>query len=323
VGQAGYAVLCSAPQEAFAAAQPSCQAILKSFAVDSALATTKKGKIYRHVIGFSFWHPEDWTVKEHDDFLQIVPPDQSSTADGPTELYFIAGESVAGEGITRPDDPQVIAYMDMQVKSIAPTLRRTGKVEAVPMAAGDGVAITWQGTSPRGDAITARSFTCILRDHGVSLIALGFKDRIAARDTVVRQIFASFGLGQGSRDPKLVGTWTLLSTYSLVNRSPFVSDDDRASLTSESTSVLAFRRDGTWKRTDVSRFIAFGAGITIDSGPEKTVTQGRWNAGNRALYLMWQDGTWEDYTYQILQSPTGRRLKLACGKRGELWEERR
>ncbi len=58
--------------------------------------TAQKGKSYTHVAGFKFKYPADWTLKEHDDFLQMVPPDAKKNAQGPTEAYLILGDSVGG-----------------------------------------------------------------------------------------------------------------------------------------------------------------------------------------------------------------------------------
>ena len=41
--------------------------------------------------------------------------------DGPKEIYLIGGESVAEDGITRPDDPRVIQYLDSLLQSHALT----------------------------------------------------------------------------------------------------------------------------------------------------------------------------------------------------------
>ena len=277
-----------------------------------------KGKIYRHVVGFSFWYPDDWTVKAQDEFLQLVPKNARSTADGPTELYLISGESVADENITQPDDPRVVQYLEKQLRSVSPTFTRTGDKSAVTMSQGSGVALDWKGKSPKNDELLARAYVAIIRNHGVSLIALGFKAQVAERDKILRKIFASFGIGEGQRDPQLVGTWKLTSEYGLTNTSPFESDYSRARLVSATTSTISFAADGTWVRRDQNHMIAGAGGLWIEDKSEK-VNRGKWNAGNAELYLIWKDNSWSDYRYRIQATAQGRRMRLESGKTGEIW----
>jgi putative oligomerization/nucleic acid binding protein len=279
---------------------------------------TQKGKMYRHVIGFSFWHPAAWTVKEHDDFLQLVPPNAATSPDGPTEAYFIVGDSVADEGITNPGDPVVVQYLDQQVMSIANFLRRTGGPEPVDMAHSKGVVLKWQGNNPKGDLVFAQAYVSIIKDNGVALLALGLKEPLEKRTADVRKIFASFGFGPGQLDQKLVGNWNFLRTTSITNWSPYETDYSRAQLVSESTALLEIRADGTWMRTDKSQMLAGAGGVWIESN-EKKVDQGRWYAGKGELYLISKDNTWEDYKYTLRQTQKGLQLLLASGNQGELW----
>lgn len=327
-GRTGYVLLASAPENEFAAAQPVWESMLDSFRTSDVLPAGKKGKTYSHVTGFSFWYPADWTITEQEGFLQLVPPDPSSTAAGPTELYFVSSESLEGEDIQRPDDPRVIEYMDAQVQTLSPALQRTGTTSSIDMAKGKGAVLDWEATSPTGDVIRARAFVSIIKDQGVMLLAIGLKDRLAARDAILRQMFATFGFGEGQRDPRLVGSWSLVSTYAASNESPFETSYTKARSVSETSSTLVFRADGTWTRTDVSQFIAMGGhnpitgtNIILDSGPQKKVANGRWNAGGGSLYLVWDNDTWEDYKYEIQQGTQGRQLKLVSGNSGETWKE--
>jgi hypothetical protein len=278
-----------------------------------------KGRTYRHVIGFSFWYPADWTVREHDDFLQIVPADAASTPEGPSELFLIIGESVAGEGIYSPDDPRVLSYMDLQVQSVSPVLQRVGGTAAAEMANGQGVVMDWQGANAKGQTVRARAYVAILNEHGVALLAIGLDERIDARDPTLRRVFASFGFGRGQLDPRLTGSWSFLTTRSMTNWSPFETDYSRAQMASESSAVLVFRPDGTWMRTDNSYLIAGGGGVWLESN-DKSVSRGRWNAGSGSLYMIWEDHSWEDYSYELRETQQGQQLLLVSGNRGELWQ---
>lgn len=186
-------------------------------------AAEKKMKVYRHHIGVTFSHPEDWTVKEHDAFLQLVPPRPGAAAEGPTELYFVLAEEVSKEGLTRPDDARVIEYLDTQVRSVAYTLKRTAKPQAVDMDRGEGMVFNWGGKSPKGDVLRARAFVSIIGDYGVVLLAVGFQGQVEARDADMRRMFATFAFAEppapGADSPQagelarhFVGTWVAVTS---------------------------------------------------------------------------------------------------------------
>jgi len=218
-----------------------------------AVPAPHKGRIYRHVIGFSFWYPLGWTVKEHDDGLQLIPPKPAATAQGPSELYFITGESVAGEGIQHAGDLRVGQYLDGEIRKLSPTMVKAGQPATVPMAKGQGVLLQWQGRSATGNAVHARAYVAIIRDHGVSLIGLGDPKHVQGRDAELRRIFASFDVGQGTIDRQLVGTWKLKAVSSITNWSVWETAWSRASAVSDTNSSLeAHRQDplprGRWRR---------------------------------------------------------------------------
>ena len=279
------------------------------------------GKTYRHVIGFSFWYPADWTVKELQDTLQLVPPDPGTTAQGePTEIYFLMGDSVAGQGISRPDDPRVMEYMDQAVAKISSFLRRTGAAAPKAMINSQGAVMNWEGTSPTGNLVCARAYVSIINDYGVALVGLCFKERLERRDAILQRIFASFSFGAGQLDQQLCGKWTYLTTQSMTNWSPFETSYSRAQMASDTTGTLALQADGTWTRTDRTQMIAGAAGVWIESDRTK-VNKGRWYAGGGSLYLIWDDNSWEDYKYEVRRTAEGIRLLLTSGQKGELWQK--
>jgi len=283
-----------------------------------AVPTATKGKTYRHLIGFTFWYPDTWTVKEQQGPLLLVPPNPGTQNGEPTEAYVIIGESLTGEGITSADDPRVIAYLHQQVQGISSILQRAGGATPVAMSKGKGIELNWQGKNPQGQRVVARAFATVINNYGVALVAVGLEDRVKARDAELRKVFSSFGFGQGQKDPQLLGRWQLFSTYGLRNDSPWVEPADRARMASDSSSVLTFGADGTWKRTDTHHMIALGSGVGLES-KESNTKRGRWNAADGSLYMIWEDNSWEDYTYRIENTPQGRRLKLNAGKTGQVW----
>jgi len=279
-----------------------------------------KGKRYQHVVGFSLWYPESWSVKELEDSLQLVPPNPGKTAQGePTEVYLIVGDSVAGEGIAVPDDPRVVQHMDQVVTTISPFVKRVGASTPAKSPSGKGTVMNWQGKSPTGDLVLARAYVSIIKDHGIALLALCFKERLEAREADLQRIFASFAFGSGQMDPKLCGQWRFLTTQSITNWSPFETHYSRAQLAADTTGTLVFNSDGTWSRIDRTQMIVGAGDVWLESN-EKQESRGTWYAGSGSLFMIWENNTWEDYTYEMRRTPQGLRLLLKTGEKGELWE---
>jgi hypothetical protein len=131
----------------------------------------------------------------------------------------------------------------------------------------------------------------------------------------LRQIFASFGFGQGQNDPALVGNWRLVSVSSIDNQSPWESAWSRAQAVSEENSLLEFRPDGSWFRTDENHMIV-GAGDVWLEDNDRATSQGSWNAGEGVLFMVWDDNSYEEYEYRL----QGAQLRLVCEGKGEVWE---
>ncbi len=279
------------------------------------------GKTYHHVLGLTFWHPADWTIKEHEEMLQLIPSNPTMTANGePTEIYLIIADNTVGdEGIVSPDDLRVAQFMDQAVAQLAPFLKRASVPTAMSTATGKGVVMNWQGTSPSGGAVCARAHICLVEEYGISLVALCLKDRLEAREAELQRIFTSFAFGGGQRDLQLVGTWSFLTTHSITNWSPFETAYSRAQMASDTTATLVIQRAGTWMRRDKTHMIAGAGGVWLESN-DMQESKGTWYAGNGSLHLIWEDKSWQEYKYEIRQTAEGVRLLLVSGGKGELWE---
>ena len=261
----------------------------------------RKGKTYRHPVGFSFWHPADWTARAQEGFLQLIPPKPGSKDGVPTEVYGIVGERVDAEGITRPDDPRVIAFLDQRVRLLSPRVTRKGEPSPVEMARGRGVLLQWEGKDAGGSAIVGRAYAAIIRGYGVALAGVGLKDALAAREPDLGRMFASFGFGESQRDPRVVGRWLYEKHY--------------FSGTFSSTTIqrLALRPDGTCAFG--SRLLADqehrdGGGnptawTNLDTGKDPG-SRGRWAAGGGTLYLFWNDGACSESRYTLSTDASGR-----------------
>lgn len=303
------------------AARPAGAPAQETMAPGEGVSPKAAGKSYRHAIGFTFWHPSDWTVKEQEEMLQLIPPNPSKTASGdPTEIFLIIGDNTAGdEGITSADDPRVAQFMDQAVAQLAPFLQRSAAPASLVTATGKGVVMNWQGNSPSGGLVCARAYISVIKDSGISLVALCLRDRLQARETELQRIFTSFAFGEGQRDLQLAGTWNFLTTSSLTNWSPFETAYSRAQMASDSTGTLVIKPDGTWTRMYKTHTIAGAGGVWLESKDTKE-SRGTWYAGNGSLHLIWDDKSWQEYKYEVRQAPQGVRLLLAIGGKGELWE---
>lgn len=272
-----------------------------------------KGNTYRHPVGFTFWYPEGWKTVEQPEFLQLVPPDAGTSADGPTEIYGVTGESVAGEGIRSADDPRVVEYFDGQARELLPNLRRKGAPAKADTAKGKGIVLRYEGTSPNGGPVLVLTYAAIIGDFGVGLVALGLKDQVEAREPDLRRIFASFGMGEGKRDPRLVGAWTHESFY--------------RSGTFSSTTILRMSLEASGKFVRTSNVYASmehkdstgeSTGSThAEAGPAPG-DRGQWAAADARLYLLYDDGSYAEYEYEyqpgnLLLKPKGGKPQLWTG----------
>jgi hypothetical protein len=52
----------------------------------------------------------------------------------------------------------------------------------------------------------------------------------------------------------------------------------------------------------------------------ETVETGSWYGGNGSLFLICEDGSYEDYEYRLERSGQGRQLRLVSGDHGETWQ---
>jgi hypothetical protein len=209
--------------------------------------------------------------------------------------------------------------MDQAVAQLAPFLQRTAAPAAVGTATGKGVVMNWQGNSPTGGVVCARAYISIIKDAGISLVALCLRDRLQAREAELQRIFTSFAIGAGQRDLQLAGTWNYLTTSALTNWSPFETAYSRAQMASDTTGTLVIQPDGAWTRTYKTQMIAGAGGVWLESNDTKE-SKGTWYAGNGSFSLIWDDKSWQEYKYELRQTPQGVRLLLTSGGKGELWE---
>lgn len=287
---------------------------------NTALAA-QKGHVYQHPTGLSFWYPQSWRLQELDEAFQLIPNDAVSTAEGPSEVFFVSGESVAGTGIMRADDPQVISYVDQQVQSILPGMQLQPGRDHVDLMGTQGLILRWSGNNNSGKAIEGRAYIVIAKGYALTLSAIAFKGLIDKRDGSLKKIFRSFAFGEGQLDQALVGTWNKHATASLANPDRIYQTAwTAAQSVSEDKSVLTFYPDGRWHQRDTSHMLVGAAGLWLEDKSDKSY-EGRWFADGKRLFMIYKDNTWEDFAYKVVPSGTGRELRTSVGKKATIWRE--
>lgn len=247
---------------------------------------------WRHPLGNELRYPPQWQLQETQFGLSFVPPDMARDAYGqPQELILV--QAVPAQGVTRPDDPKAVQFVESSMRTYFPFLRRTGEV-VVRQTGGRPVAeLTFSGTNQQGQACQALTLVTIIQDQCGLGHLVAAPERFAAREPVVRQIFASCGIGQAERDPRLIGTWT------------YESYTQSKDFSSTNVTNLTFAPDGGHRRGG-----QFAAGQTHRQDGEETGRSlvdsggvngevGTWVAGNGKLTVRWQNGTFEEWTYEV------------------------
>jgi len=279
----------------------------------------QEGLTYRHPSGVSFWYPKSWTLEELPGIAQLLPPGVELTADR-YEAYYVTGESMAEEGITSVDDPRVARSLNEMLTAFGEELgvvfRRRGKPMRLPgLGAGAGnLRMDWTAQSNLGP-LKAFAVATIVGDYGMVLAGIGVKDLLREREPDAMRIVASFRAEEGLLDPRLVGTWNLVSTYAVQNDSVWETDYSRAQAVSETKSALRFIESGRWQRRDESHLLVGAGGIWLEN-KDTASSSGRWNAGEGRLFLLWEDESFQDYRYRL----EGEKLHMLAEGKGTTWE---
>jgi hypothetical protein len=271
-------------------------------------ASNAAWKIYKHPTGLSVRYPPTWQVQEVQGMLTLTPPDVAKNANGALEAYIIGAEGA--EGVQSVDDPRVAMIVEQKIKEFLPLLQRVGQPKRLAGNTAPALLMSWESDNPGGVPVRANVMTAILKGYGVTLLALGDKTKIAAREGVLKEIFASLAAGTGERDPNLVGGWKFWSYKSSAN----------GKFSTETKRRFQFMPDGTclWQSTAESAGSAEGR----DSLGNQTFTggfasqrgngngdRGQWTAGGGKLYVLWDDGTTGTWDYEVKQA-NGKKLFL-------------
>jgi len=170
-----------------------CATVVAALALGlPAPAGAAPGTLHRHVAGFSFRYPAGWSVADKEGLLVLQPPGQRGGQAAPTEMCVLGTDSVAGQGIERPDDPRVVGNVERQVQRLSPALRRVGEVQRLTIPRGRGVlanaatVLDFAATGRAGQSVWARAYVCVVADTSVILFGFGLRENVSARDPALR-----------------------------------------------------------------------------------------------------------------------------------------
>lgn len=267
-------------------------------------------KTYRNPVGIMFRYPDSWKMTDINGLLLLVPPDAEAPAGNiPSEIYSVVG--MPAPGVSRVDDPRLIQMADGMAAQMFPYMRRSGNGEAASVGGTNGLIVTYEGNNPTtGKPSRIRSYALIYKGFLLQIQAWGDRDKVAARDAVLRQVFASFKPGPSQHDPQIVGNWSGGETSRDRVRN---GSDGRiaSSLASQSSSSYRLMPDGSLLALTVSRSsVAIRSSkdlpesqrvdALLDTGERQQWKKGRWYAGNGKIVVILEDGTGMSADYQVV-----------------------
>jgi hypothetical protein len=160
---------------------------------------------YLHPAGLEFYYPSDWSTNDSTFAdVELVPPDQKMSPQGPTEAYFLWG---LGLDPSQNVDKQITDQLSELMGQIASFLKPNPEPEAFLGKKFQGLVFTWQGKRPDGEEVIGRIFVLPEKHLAFAFVALGVRENIVKREATVSQIFGSFLFNEVSPDHQLVGKW--------------------------------------------------------------------------------------------------------------------
>ncbi len=272
-------------------------------------ATLKSGKEYQHASGGKFRYPADWQLSEQEAGLLLTPPDAAAN-----EVVFIVGEPA--QGATDPSSPELLAHFDSQVAELMPALKRVGGVEKTAAGGGKAVILTWEGKHD-GKEFRVRAFITIMKGFGVALVGVGPKEAVEKRDRQLREIFQTFGWGEGKVDTQLVGNWNHWSYSGSGN----YGREEKAHIVLNANGTFSYN-GGAETTITAQGTNSLGEQTWVGGANSRTGSgwNGRWTADGRTLILNFEDGTCEIFTYTFKQEGQNTFLVATPEKGGKATE---
>ncbi|MGP0629730.1 hypothetical protein ACTRW9_08480 [Nitrospina sp. 32_T5] len=269
--------------------------ILTSFAVS---AQAESWKTFKHPAGIQFDYPGDWLLKEDESGIYVIPqPVQFNPQGIPEE--FLLFQSVAAEGITDPRDPRVAQFFDQIWTTNFPGMKRSDQPKAFTTKLGAATVMTFEGKLPAGVTHRHVVFLTIHQDQGIYMIHLAPQNSKRGLENTARKVFASLASTPPSIDSALLRRWSKSTTEGSVGIG--------ASVFANSTVTWTFQQDGTVLYSSKTRVDGntTGLGVNAHSEGSPNVTTGRYSAANGQLFIYWESGATERYTYKVFLDHEG------------------
>jgi hypothetical protein len=286
---------------------------------------------YTHPTGVSLRYPPDWEVREGQDGLLLLPPNAAPAGTRATnETYLLRG--AVAEGISERSDPRLLTLVERLVTGLLPDLHRSDNIFLTPGDSTAPLTTNWVGEASNAGrlySVRARAYTGVRGGTALTLLAFGDGERVAARDGVLRAVFATLRIAEPRHDARLIGEWQTASRggepVATAGAGPASADEQRA-FRLDPTRRYRLQPDGSlWEVTPVPpptaapvralvRVPPVPTTATAAAGPEgnrvppppvgandpaavaqaasaeREVPLGRWFAGEGKFSLVFDDG---------------------------------
>jgi hypothetical protein len=273
--------------------------VMNSFAAEE-----DEPKRFIHPAGLEFYYPSDWSTKDSTFAdVELVPPDQKISPQGPTEAYFLWG---LGLDNSKNIEKQIADQLAELMGQIASFLKPNAEPEAFLGKKFQGFVFTWQGKRPDGEEVLGRIFILPEKRVAFALVALGVRENIVKREAVVSQIFGSFTFNEVSPDHQLVGRW--LSVPEKLENSSNGNDE-------EPGNEMELNADGTFRISTPN--------ANSNEQTQELAGSGSWYALANKIYFVSPSNVALTFRFELKGDPGARILLLdhSNGDRQEFQEQ--
>jgi hypothetical protein len=259
-----------------------------------------------HPAGLEFYYPFDWSTKDSTFAdVELVPPDQKISPQGPTEAYFLWGLGLdPSQNIDKQIEDQLAGLMDQ----IASFLKPSVEPESFLGKKLQGLVYTWQGKRPDGEEVLARIFVLPEKRFAFALVALGVRQNIVKRESTVSQIFGSFTFNEVTPDHQLVGKWLSIS-----DQLQTTSNEKNE----EPSNEMELNADGSFKISTPT------ANSETQTQTQEMASSGWWYTLANKIYFVSPGNVALTFRFELKGDPGSRTLDLdhSNGDRQEFHEE--
>jgi hypothetical protein len=168
-------------------------------------AALSGGTAFRHPIGLSLRHPQNWKLTDTGDGVTMTPPNPASNEMGPTEAYLLTAKPDTDK--IDPAGNAIRTTIEQELQQVFPFVKLAEKTKSRTVNGRTVARVTCQGKNPDGKEIVVHSWILTGNNFVFYLIALGESQEVAKRFDVLEQIVGTLTVEKMQRDPNLVGTF--------------------------------------------------------------------------------------------------------------------